>query len=362
MTDVNKVISTYTTIMESVKKRLNEKSNLFKSGNPLNKDDPYWHVILAINKARKIWKISECKQVVNLDLSSCNGFAPEREPEGTQYFLYKIKDNDNELNNDYLADAIPVTIKTKQTKENFSYKTHYYLYKENGEKIKNFDENDVLFTDEGYPIVPYPTALSGTAAVSIKPNKIGLENKHDDYLYYGSIVLVARSVGKSSYFTLMHELGHSFGLTDVTQSYLYKIKQEDPNSSTDFFDNNDNKGHKKYTNDYASIQTNLMSWTKPIGVKLRYRPIQIACSGGTKYYKNTIKKGDEEYFTLAISEEGSDNKKLVTADSWGTIERPIKIKDSDGKYNQFGFEPNQWECIRGACYDANFSSTYSERR
>ena len=116
----------------------------------------------------------------------------------------------------------------------------------------------------------------------------------------GSVIFVPRGNGESSQYVVMHEFGHSLGLTDVIQSDLFTI-------------------NNVY---YASSETNVMSWREPSGNKLRYRDIPIACSGGNQY-------------------------KDITGKNLGSTEHLIP-----GNFEK------QWECIRGKCFKSEYSSGY----
>ena len=357
---------------EMYKKGLNRA---IKEGNLSDFNSPYWHIIYAINKIRKIWDLKNCytnndfDENIELiddrkyDLQNC-GTAWEEENENTNYVLASYEKCSTE--NVGIGDPIKkdVIIKAKQkTKEGSSsfskYKTSYYIFdKNNPNKKLEYKKCDYLYTDNGYPIIPKIEAVKGNVGASSVQMLPATNNKivirHDEYLPYGSIIFVPRRKGESAQYVLMHELGHSYGLTDVAKSAtIYRVIDQDKNKNADKIYYNDDKytremipheegviDYRKYVNYYGSKETNLMTWQTPNGPKIRYRKTQIACTGGTVYYKATNYK------------QGEDGKAIYEFDkkkgSLGSIQRIIKD----------GFE-NQWECIRGKCYDEKYSTDYS---
>ena len=281
----------------------------------------YLHIIFAINKERKIWNLGDCPEG-KYDLSACSSFHPEKEPKNIHYFWY----------DKYERQKKNAKIRVRQTIEDGIKKMHYYLEIEGKPFPYEFGKNDILETDDGYPVVPTEAGINGAVAGLSR----SLEEKANDIQSYGSIVFVTKRVGKSLYNVLMHELGHSFGLTDVSRSSVYRITENalytDEEETKQGINENGTIVPKTYSNLYASRETNLMTWQVPTGQKLRYRPMQVACTGGTKYYKK-LKDGDGTF----DEKEGS----------WGSVERMISG----------AFETNQWECIRGRCLDdPNYST------
>lgn len=76
----------------------------------------------------------------------------------------------------------------------------------------------------------------------------------------GGVVWGSHQEGEASLNTLAHEIGHSFGLTDI------HIAADDPTYAPNY-------GH------YFSVdESNLMGWQLPTGMRLRYRPLFIAAT------------------------------------------------------------------------------------
>lgn len=194
------------------------------------------HVVFAINKAMKYWTLSSLYGVTE-DLSSLGPykFNPEGEPEGTTYAIQSVGDCEDGVG----SKGIGVTIRSIDLGDGGK---HYYAY-HNGSRV-SFGPCDYLYTINGIPVLPYDRP--STIAVSYPLYK-------DDFIL-GSVVWVPRRLGKSGQYTMMHELGHSFGLTDVAAG--------------------NNIG------EYASQETELMTWVVPSGKKIRYRVQQVVYTGG----------------------------------------------------------------------------------
>lgn len=344
-------------IYDNIKKKMNEIIADPKISQ--NKDSEHWHTVLAINKIRKQWHLDKCinENSVVAEVTDCKNFGlnPERESIQTKFFLYNSSVDRTPNPN---KDAI-VEIRIKQTIEDNKPQIHYYIYKNN--KPYQYKKGDVIYTDNGYPVVPTEKGIRGSTFAFSDPFK---DDLHDNYLSHGSLIVVPRRNGKSGFYALMHELGHSFGLTDVSVSEDYKITEKaiyTTNNEGDhgLFENSDHKvGDREYENTYASSETNLMSWQAPAGKKLRYRATPIVCTGGTKYYKASKKELIKDDLGQNIEIDVYDAEKGV----WGrSIERLLKdgIENKDELNDEDWLELNQWECIRGNCYDSDYSSQYT---
>lgn len=321
------------------------------------KDSQYWHIILAINKERKIWELSQCisedSKILGIsDITNCGryGFRPERENVKTNYYVY------NKINGG-IAQKKDAEIRVKQQIENNKPKMHYYIYT-NG-KPHPYKPGDMLYTDNGNPVVPTLGGIKNSKLAFSVP--LATNDKHDGYLAYGSLIFVPRRIGHSGLYALSHELGHSFGLTDVSVSEVYRTKEnaiykEQNEDDHGLFENDDRTkvGDREYDIKHASTESNLMSWQNPAGNKIRYRPVPIVCTGGTRYYKASKEISDSKGNKYKVY----DSEKGV----WGSnIERLILdgIENKDNLKEEDWLELNQWECIRGNCYDSKYSSTYS---
>lgn len=240
------------------------------------KDKKYWHVIYAINKERKKWDLEFCFGEDG-DLHECNGFVPEKEATSTSYFIKSPDETCATKGGGIGTTEVPVYFRAMDKGDI----RHYYAFRKDNNKKANYAACDMLYTDDGYPVVPTVDGIEGSTAAfstALEPSE-GVDilktfKPYNDYLSYGSIVFVARSVGESGLYTLMHELGHSFGLTDVNVSAIFKKTEHDK------------KNKSTYNNYYASSETNLMSWLTPSGKRLRYRETPIVCSGGVPLKDN----------------------------------------------------------------------------
>jgi len=288
-------------------------------------DDPKYHVVFAINKQRKKWSLDRC--IDNTDYSitrQCLGvynFDPLNEDKNTLFYLISTKDG-------IYKQPTPVEIRINENRSKF------YFYK-NSQKLQ-FSLGDVLYTDNGFPVIPSKGGVEdGVAAVSYSTTVNGV---FDGYLPYGSMVIVPRGKGPNSQYTLMHELGHSFGLTDVEKHALFSLDDEvvinyDPyiDPKTQLYTSITRRSY--FTNTYASSETNIMSWQLPAGRKIRYRETPIVCTGGTNYYKN------------------NDNGTMTYL---GALERSLAY--AMPSYNLTNSGDRQWDCIRGECFNSSLST------
>lgn len=211
------------------------------------------HIVIAINKVLKYWPLKSIYENAG-DLVGLTKyrFEPEREPEGTTYAIQSIGECENGVG----EKGIGVTIRREISEDR---KLHYYAYHD-GKKVE-FGPCDYLYTSNGYPVIPInnPTTL----AISYSFLKKGV--------HFGSIIWVPRGLAPMNFYTMMHELGHSFGLADVAR--------ED-----------------EYSSGYSSKETNLMSWQAPTGRRIRYRNQQVVYSGGRSVDDNDVEWPIENVF------------------------------------------------------------------
>lgn len=290
-----------------------------------HQDDPKYHVVFAINKQRKKWSLDRC--VDNTDYSitkECLGvynFDPLNEDKNTLFYLISTKDG-------VYKQPTPVEIKISDNLSKF------YFYS-NSQKLP-FTIGDVIYTDNGFPVIPMIDGVKGgTAAVSYSTSINGI---FDGYLPYGSMVIAPRGIGANRQYTLMHELGHSFGLTDVEKYSLFLLEEDNEIKYGSYFNPEDQLYYDvtktiSFNNTYASSETNMMSWQLPVGRKIRYRETPIVCTGGTSYYQKN---------------ENGTNTYL------GALERSLAYAISS--YNLTNSGDRQWDCIRGECFNSSLST------
>ena len=305
----------------------------------------YWHIVYAINKVRKYWEIKNCfngSEDDKYDLSNCPDFDPENDDPNATYYLYLRDKNECQASTVKIDKnkAKQITIKTRPKKDNNGnnyIKRHFYV--NDKEELSNCH---VLFTDDAYPIIPGKDGVTGVGGRAqaihypfdddyykyIHENTYTTDNfpYYKNHLPYGGIVFAPRGVGESHLSNMMHELGHSFGLTDVAKSSIFRRKDIliINDNKTHFDDINDNKAI--YNNEYASTETNLMSW-QGIGNRLKHRSTPIACPGGTAVYDG---KKEPKKFKFYLE---------------------LKLS---------GFGENQWDCIHD-CYKDNFDTKNREK-
>jgi len=244
------------------------------------------HIVFAVNKTLKYWPL-ELLYYNNTDnlimYSQYSGLNPQIEPNGTTYAIQSVGKCEDGVG----PEPIPVTLRYKTDLNNIITEIRAY---HNGEPV-SFGPCDYLYTKNGLPALPiqYPGALA-VSIVLQKEVKREDDSETTDFFGLGSVVWVPRGIGPSSIYTMMHELGHSFGLTDVAETGRWL---------------NPNDGYLSST-----TETPLMSWRSPSGRKLRYRGVQVVYTGGA-----TI--------------DGSPGER---------IECPVN-----------GVLDNQWACLRDEC-------------
>ena len=286
---------------------------------------PEYHVVYAVNKVRKIWKLKDCLD--NRNAPSCFLSRMKNEPSDVKYFTY------NNRENKFPGKEVEILYEKVTYKENGKIKEPAYRwrirYKTSNSPLRwsDFQDDDYIYTENGYPTLPFKSVMVGSVrafAARLDANYQNELGKNGIFLSKGSVVFVARGPGHEGFYVLMHELGHTFGLTDVAAANsLQKIEEDIPS-----------KDSKNYTadpstsqNDYATQYTNLMSWVTPQGSKIRYRPTQIACTGGRSFHANDDKR---------------ENIDITDKDNYYNLmmEYSIPIEKKEDA------EINQWECIR----------------
>ena len=279
-----------------------------------------WHFVIAINKIRKKWPLNKCLAGREYNISSCEGFKiqPEDEYNGTEFY---IKSSEGcRADKGTIPWPIKIRITTKETESKRKEIESYKIFDDVSKSSIPLKECDTLFTDNAYPKLPFNNGIY--AANYPIGNKL-----KNGYLPYGSVIVVPRGIGESANYAVVHELGHSYGLTDVTiaQSTTTTTKEE---TSTE--------GWKKYTNDYATQETNVMSWHSPVGKKIRYRGVPIAYTGGRDLTIKFFIKPGGDLCTKKDTEVKGRCEEII--ETLGLQEKTIK-----------GNGENQWKCIRN-CY------------
>ncbi len=270
----------------------------------------YRHFVYAINREKKFWNLRDCNMEYK-NLSKCNSFSPEEELESAKYYMISDFKDSRCFKNGKNLGGIGKKEKEVIFKTDAFGNLFAFDKKGSGETPLNYNNCDILYTTEGYPVHPSIKGVNGGRAAASDPLGYTL---HQDYLPKGSTIITPRAVGTTGLYALMHEIGHSFGLTDVSSSNLFV----NPSSKSS----------------YASSETNLMSWQRPIGKKLRYRnTTTTACSGGKKFYI-----GDENTYFDATEY---------------TIElTPVKEK---GDIIDWQNGEKQWDCVRN-CFASEFKT------
>lgn len=123
--------------------------------------------------------------------------------------------------------------------------------------------NYIIYADV-YPFVP---GAPYTAQRTITQSKCVVEYgvKKCDNTVLGGMVWGSHLTGDASLYTIVHEIGHSFGLKDL---YI------DPNDPT--------RVPEPYSYAIAMDEKNLMSYQVPSGKRLRYRPLEVVKTGSNE--------------------------------------------------------------------------------
>ncbi|MBP5768156.1 MAG: hypothetical protein J6W51_03475 [Fibrobacter sp.] len=221
-------------------------ANLINSGKR-----EFLNTIIAVNKMEKYWPLRVIDDSYSFMLDE--RYDPADEPSNVQYYIRVSSECGG-------GSSQPVTLKEGVNSEGKK------LYRAHGNDGKVVPINDcsVLFTENGYPVV---TATPGAAAVNAAFTSGTLHMGGIAWVPYGK-------GGVGSYYTMMHELGHSFGLTDVEKNF-------NEENIPLYYESGLYSG---YVVNAATSESNLMAWQQPTGVKLRYRGSQVVCTGGVDYY------------------------------------------------------------------------------
>lgn len=266
-------------------------------------ESEFCRIVFAINKERKKWELKEChkKDSDKIELAYCNGFNPEEESPSTKYYMYSPNEDCKDHGGIGLQKT-PVTIRAKEITIDGKKETHYYAFNSKTKELANAS-CDILYTDNGYPIIPTEDAIQFSTLALTTP--WSTEDYYDNYLPRASYIFVPRRKGESGQYTLLHELGHSFGFTDVAKTGTKDIGDDE----------------------YATTETNVMSWQEPAGKRIRYRDTPIACTGGKR------------------------------------ISYSIKGKTGEISFGEFilkGKGENQWDCMRD-CYTKEHAENKNRR-
>ncbi|SIO06275.1 hypothetical protein [Fibrobacter sp. UWB11] len=330
-------------------KKLDKIYKFFNISSSLDKKNEAWHIIVAINKVRKKWHLDKCRSKVGapIELRACASkykFQPEQEGSNTQYYIKSAKGCRKGINpEDERPVIISATPKISDGSIDYDYygqiKKDYHVI-ENGEK-QELKDCDTLFTDNGYAVIPTADGIDA-AGISIdlgRNTKFGniASYEHDifdDYLAYGSIMIVPRNIGDESFYTSVHELLHSFGLTDIASVSDFEVPIKDPTSRIEIeYDPSSYKTNwGRYKNEYGTQESNVMEYKGPGGNRIRHRENIITCTGGQTYYASLIKE-------TAMGP-------LV----WDPIEIGLGPLVIDG------IGENQWDCLRDCLNKPDFST------
>lgn len=178
----------------------------------------------------------------------------------------------------------PVPVFAKLNSVNKSDNTFSVSLQNGSGKPVSFDRDcDYLYVDT-YSFLPGRTdAYSGAAEITESYS-------NDENKIYAAYIIAPRQIGVSSQNTIVHEIGHSFGLSDL---YVYENDPSVPyclDKSGDgrYFYSGPADGvtgdalvdylSKRKCN-FATMEADIMNYIVPTGPKLRYRLMQITKTG-----------------------------------------------------------------------------------
>lgn len=131
-------------------------------------------------------------------------------------------------------------------------------------------------------VPPHVPGVDGAAQLTLSNTKTD-----DDKTVIGGFVWGSRTVGEASLNTIVHEIGHSFGLTDL---HIWEDDPTSPYNYKDYVDCDENSGCYVKYEFFAFDESNLMNYESPNGIRLRYRPLAVAKTlDGGLIYKNGSK-------------------------------------------------------------------------
>jgi hypothetical protein len=233
------------------------------------------HLALAINRMRLLWKV----QGRGDDNVVLNNYAVFNE-------AFDMMETDEKLQVEVIRDGEKNGIKTnlvfKHVTEGGGFVAKVGC---NLEKSKYYTiVADVL------PFIPDPNYETGEGyAAQITQQFI---NENSPFEVTGGIAFATHLYGDASYNTIVHEIGHTLGLTD-----LY-IAPDDPT-----YPENYKKSDLKAS--FAFNESNIMAYKVPTGKRIRHRPLLISTTGENNllYYIDDVNR----------------NKVYVTERQWDCI-------------------------------------------
>ncbi len=253
---------------------LKEKSKIAAS-NPVR-------VVVAINDFRYIWKLSNqseqdklyfygsYKEINKIYLSLYG----KRASSGSEIPMF-LKSISNECVDGAGEKPVPVVAKFLH---GLSEPMVISLYDLSGNLISFNKECDYIYIDT-HSFIP---GMEKAAQVTFR-------YQNDEKKIVGGVSLAIRQKGEASQNTIVHEIGHLFGLSDLyidekdpsvpsclekdeDGNYKYKVEKDSEDGSNLYiFDT--------YKCEFVTTEANLMNHVVPTGPKLRYRPLPIVKSG-----------------------------------------------------------------------------------
>lgn len=234
---------------------INDYKNKEKSKDDKKEEFNKKHLVFGINEMRILWSFDGNGKNIILNNYRVFQNACQRDE--------KCKSGSNELSMNMKSSCSGGSVKTvrlKAAKPDVD-EDRFEAIISGGENKKGCKYD--VYADV-YPFVPDP---EGAAQVTLSNWK-----SEDDKTVVGGFVWGSHLVGKASYNTIVHEIGHSFGLTDL---YVMKDDPTDPKNYEGYgFYGSDGIFYSKYKQ-FTFDESNLMNYQSPNGMRLRYRPLAV---------------------------------------------------------------------------------------
>lgn len=260
----------------------NEKSKAFSDAYQKARKK---HIALGINEMRIGWKVEGFANEVYENLNAVLNLCQKEEYNGP------IGIGRDDIICNKKTNSLSMRLYNGCTKNDYSVQMKISAYNRDDDSFfasisgaGSFDRKCQYFVyADVFPFVPDDAQTAQVTISELKSKK--------DKAVIGGLVWGAHLNGGASLNTIVHEIGHSYGLTD-----LYIADDEPTYAST----------YAAAYNTFAFDEGNIMFWQIPSGQRIRYRPLFVVKTGSN--------------------------------------DRCILGKDSEG-HVVYGVE-NQWDCIR----------------
>lgn len=244
-------------------------------------------VVLAINSMRLMWRLKGNTTPTTIHLNNLNEFAISALKTWPVNKMF-VKSLSSECSDGVGVKPKPIVA----TVVGYSLETESVeisIVDESGKEVSFSPDCDVIYVDN-------VTDVPGTISVAIKDGILysyksaaqrTLPFINLDNVVSGGIVWAGKKDGKASLHTILHEIGHTLGLSDVFINYEDGTVPYDKDAEITYFE--DGMINLAYHLGYMTKETDLMNYQYPAGPRLRYRNLPVVSTGTN----NRIEKGGE---------------------------------------------------------------------